>query len=40
MMPWWDWVNENVVLTPFADAIGNQKALPQELFHVLTVLAT
>ncbi|HOZ40812.1 MAG TPA: 6-phosphofructokinase [Flavobacteriales bacterium] len=33
-------VNENVVLTPFADAIGNQKALPQELFHVLTVLAT
>ncbi len=33
-------VNDNVVLTSFADAIGRKKPLPQELFHVLTILAT
>jgi 6-phosphofructokinase 1 len=33
-------VNDTIVLTPFADAIGKQKPLARELFHVLKVLAT
>ena len=33
-------INDEVVITPFADAIGRQKPLRQELFHVLQVLAS
>jgi 6-phosphofructokinase 1 len=33
-------INDEVVITPFAEAIGRQKPLRQELFHVLQVLAT
>lgn len=33
-------INDQVVVTPFAEAIGRQKPLQQELFHVLHVLAS
>ncbi len=33
-------INDEVVITPFAEAIGRQKPLRQELFHVLQVLAS